>query len=106
MAAVELILDRHRRLQVADVAGDVRAGGLTQPWQGVAKHLARLVGADLLRVGHLFPAAPAARNGEMEPGGTAAGSLAHGLNQSGRRGGLMRDDENGCRLLIHELTSK
>jgi hypothetical protein len=35
-----------------------------------------------------------------------AGALAHGLQQSGRRSDLVRDDENGCRLLIHELTSE
>jgi hypothetical protein len=42
----------------------------------------------------------------MEPGGTAAGALAHGLEQSGCRGGLMRDDESRCRPLIRELTSE
>jgi hypothetical protein len=42
----------------------------------------------------------------MEPGGTAAGALTHGLEQSGRRSGLMRDDENRGLFLIHELTSE
>ena len=49
---------------------------------------------------------PAARNEEMEPAGTAAGSLGHGLNQSGRPGCLLRDNENGCRLLSQEVTSE
>jgi hypothetical protein len=35
-----------------------------------------------------------------------ASALAHGIQQSGRRSGLVRDNENGCRLLIHELTSE
>jgi len=30
----------------------------------------------------------------------------HGLEQGGRRGGLMRDDENNRRLLVHELSSE
>ena len=42
----------------------------------------------------------------MELGGTAVGALAHSVQQRGRRGGLMRDDQNRCRLLIHELTSE
>ena len=104
-----------------DVAG-------LNPWQAVAIGLAAAAVAVVLRVLFVVPlvallrqdaageprlvgyvvrgtAAPP-RHEEMEPGGTAAGALAHCLEQSGRRGGLMRDDENRCRLLIHELTSE
>ena len=67
----------------------------------IVKDTARLPLAVLLRVGQLVEPMGLARHDEMKRRGTSCGALPDGVKQRGRRGGLVRDDEDVGRL-CHE----